>query len=208
MFAEVEDETRFEIPGRSTLSELLPDGEPERIRNNDVYIGFPRVGAQSFPLIRDNVWLRRRNGEYEVKDVEMRKDGSTRSKEIRGAPDINAFLRQHFCMPGLPDVVRKAGSELAYVRTDRERYEGSVDIDGIRTYQVEVDDVNIIGSEENFRVGELEVNAASEERAAAAINTFTDTYGLEVVSERKIVRALRLTKPGVYDVLRDEGVAT
>lgn len=207
----IEKEIKFS-PDPTALRGLV-DGAPQRIQNRDVYYDFPDLQGIEYPLISQNAWLRKRNGDYELKVVQEsnRQGGLKVSEEVprdEVEGTLDDLLAHHDVEhSGLHD----AGLEpLVYVNTHRRRYTQEAKTEGVEEFHVDIDRVRFWTSLDHgwerpgqpdlkWRVGEIDITATGREAAKEEIDRVVTEYDLDVHEQRKVVTYLRRTGDEIYD---------
>jgi hypothetical protein len=211
----VEKEIKF-FPDAGKVA-ALTTGSPKRIQNSDVYYGFPEVEGVAYPLIRQNAWLRKRNGKFELKIV--------RASNRRGGLKISEEVPSREVETTLGDLVSEFDvgdvgldhpclEEVVYVKTDRRRYREEAQTDGIDEVNIDIDTVGFWQSSSQYRsrpespdmewrVGEIDITAEGREAAKHEIERVVNDHGLNVHKQRKVVRYFRETGNDVYQYVPD-----
>lgn len=211
----VEKEIKFS-PRPETLRRLVT-GVGEQIHNRDVYCGFPRIEGVEYPLIQQNAWLRRRNGEYELKLVtESNRDGGVKvSKEIPPSQvedTLDSLLAERDVdQGGLSD---SRLEPLVYVSTSRRRYTKEAETEGVDEFKVDLDRVRFWHDLEHgwaqpgepdmtWLVGEIDITAKGTQAAKEEIDRVTTEYDLDTYRKRKVVTFFREANSDVYGYIPD-----
>lgn len=186
-----EIETKFVYTPKAR-KELTHGRAPEKTQNmHDVY-----YDNEAFDLMSQDIWLRKRDGEWEVK-IPQHAVGSANTreydnyKEIEGEPGIMEAL-------GLSDSLENLYSPVADFVTKRDTYN--------------LDDLTVVFDESDFGhfVGEVEMlvpNQNDADEAHGRIAAFCKTHALTMHGVHgKVCEFIKQKYPNAYQMLVDKEI--
>lgn len=188
-FIEVEAKFRFEAAAVARLRGATGAREVGRRAFTDEYFD-----TRDYALTRRDVWVRRREGEWQAKvGARERGDGVDVYEEVEGKEAVR-------------EVVKDAGALESFVTLRTERRSLEVPFSG-RVVRVDLDEV----SPYDYRIGECEVQASSDsgvEEARGLVRSFCAHFALDCSPPMygKVLAALKDHRPEHFAALERSGL--
>lgn len=200
----IEVEAKFLLP-EGLKEEFLRGAEfVKRKTNEDIY-----YDGAAFPLVLNDVWLRNRNGRFELKWGDIARNAASASQsgthyeEIENDAEIRARLKLPPNGDLAADLARAGYAPFCTCITDRSEYKNTdfvIDLDSARYKEIPGFTYNLV---------EIELMVAGPEesdRARERILDFAQKHGFTRSPEGKITEFIRRALPDLYEKLVAKGL--